>query len=456
MSGSRFPRWRVGWGTVLLLLAVGLAGCTLPLGAGGKTASASPCARTVTPEMMGLHLEPVTQLPYLAGQGATIKVELFGRARARQQAEALLAVPTFCDEALPEAIAAVLEQARAALKQGNTAEALRLIRSLLHPGVGGRSPGLAYSQRQTHPDWRARISATIQFAEELALEGDQAGYDQVMSEVMDYFGEQATQALEQADFREALRIAEEAMLLGRQDVAEQATEIIRDKVRQAWEQTVAGFSPCISDPDRLREAMRQLIEALAKAQFFGVPGAVDGEMYNTTIELFERAKNNLEAMGRGEPPKCGYRGAFTLSGATGFATLTGTLRSCTGTTGPWEAQAHLVFDDSGGFGHCEGDVQWTFTLDPNTQTAEGMVSVTNLVCVPPADGCTYPSVSESLRFKAQAQGEALMLTMSSSGQGHIVIYCPDPEEPFRTEGPMALFWGLNEVPVTLVSDETCP
>lgn len=405
--------------------------------------------------MMGLHLEPAARLPYLAGQGTNVKVESLGMARARQKAEALLAVPTFCDEALPKAVADVLAQARAALKQGNTAEGLRLIRSLLHTGAGARPPGLAAPWRQTDPDWRARIGATIQFAEELALQGDQESFDQVMSEVVDYFGEQATQALENADFYEALRIAEEALLLGRQDVADRATDILREQVRQEWEQTIAGFSPCIPDPDQLHEATRRLLDALAKAQFFGVPGATDGAMYTTTLEQFEQARNNLEAMSRGEPPQCGYQGTFTLNGATGFATLTGTLRSCSGIPGPWEAQAHLIYDDAGGFGHCEGEVQWTFALDPNTQQVEGTAQVANLFCTPPEGGCTYPAVSEVLYFHVQAQGEALRLTMASSGQGHIVIYCSAPGENFRTEGTLALFWGENVVTIPLTPDATC-
>ncbi len=349
----------LGW---LALCALAFtAGCNL-LSRNAQTARVGVCARTITPQDLGMQIEAVSQLPFVTREGAQIRVEIMGSKRAQAYAEDLLSGTTVCTEPLPESVATVLQQARETLQAGDQAGALEIIRTLLGQTSSGVRPlGLMRVRAQTHADWRARIGATIQFAEELALQGDQAAYDNLMQEVGEYFDQQASAALEEAGFDETLRIAEDALLLGRDRVFQQASNRLKDAARQELEEAIKDFDPCLPNPDVLENSIKDLLNALAKAQFFG---AADGTgLSEQASALAEQGIANLESLARGEQPACALGGTFSLDGASGFAQATGTLHSCQGMGGPWEGTLQLTYNDGEGIGICSGNATWSFSLE---------------------------------------------------------------------------------------------
>ncbi len=456
--GMRPFSWLVRVSLIGFLLA---PACTLNVPSGQRVTQnqASLCAQTVTPEAMQLNLPAVAQLPSYTRQNPQWPPPPIGLEGAQALAQALLDVPTFCDEALPEGIASVLAQAQDALHAGNTGQALDLIRTLLESSTLRYGAGLMRPLSQSHADWRARIGATIQFAEELALQGEQTAYDNLMQQVGEYFNQQAGEALKDAGFNDALRIAEEALLLGQQSTFEKAKARLQETARQELEQAIKDFDPCLPNPDVLDQDIRDLLNALAKAQLVGVPEALDtGSLYQQASTLFEQAVNNMESMARGEPPRCGYQGTFNLTGAGGAAEISGSLRSCQGVNGPWQGQLQLHYDDGDAFGRCDGNTEWTFSLAPDTGEAGGQITFP-LACFAP-DDCYYPSASETLQFHAVRVEGGLRMTIGSTGGGNFTMVCPESDgSNFTTSGPMAFFWGTENdltVDIPLAPDATCP
>ncbi len=436
-------------GLVALLLLT--AGCNVGVAerSGGRQ---GVCARQITPADLGMDIAAVAEMPFAINPDLSVAMTKMGSQRAQRQAEALLQVTTFCTQPLPEAVSAVLTQALDALRAGDSAQGVDIIRSLLQSGAGlQRAPGWMLIPSQRHADWRARIGATIQFAEELALQGNQAAYDDLMQDVGAYFSEQASAALEGADFKETLRIAEEALLLGQDGVYEKAREQLQERARQELEQAMQSFDPCLSSPDALNQQIRDMLNALTKAQFFGAASGLEEQ----AIAMAEKAMANYEHLGHGEPTDCAYQGTLTLSGSTGFVELDGELRSCNGLDGPWQGRLRLHYDDNGGFGVCDGAAAWNFSLPSDNQPAEGEISIP-LTCPSPPEGCTYTETSEVLHYRVTRQGETLQVTIGSSGAGHLTMACQEDDgSTFTIGGQFAVFWGsagglTTNVPLTAV------
>ena len=439
-----------------------LAGCSIPLALGQATGEDGICAQEITPEAMGMDLDAAARPPFLVEQGGLPIITTLGLELARQRASVLLAVGTFCDEDLPPAIAQVLEQALELLHRGETSQAVALMRTLLAQGARreGRSPGLARSLPQAVPNWRPAIKATLDFASELAVMGEEGAAEQVMDQVKGFFHENALRDLENADLDECLRIAKEATLLGDDEVEQKALQRARNIVKQRLEEALKDFDPCLPNPDVIRQDIKDLLNLLRDAILIGVKGTygANESLRDQVMAKVQKAIENLDRLARGEPPQCGYMVEFTLEGAAGWATLTGRLHSCSGVEGPWTGSLVLQYDDGMNW-RCSGSTTLEYSLPQDASTAGGTL-VFPLACVSVERECVVNSASEvsEYLFEFAADGSQVTITIGSNGQASLTETCYfDPEDPDTVHIPaMAFFFGENMVTVPLQAYQKCP
>ncbi len=149
---------------------------------------------------------------------------------------------------------------------------------------------------------------------------------------------------------------------------------------------------------------------------------------------------------------------FTLEGAAGWATLTGSLHSCSGLAGPWTGQLQLYYNDSMNW-NCSGATTMDFSVPPGANSVEGEVTF-DLVCQAVEPECVVDAAAEvtAYRIDFETEGSQAVITMGSTGAGSVTETCYYPNQPPETVSlpRMAFFFGENTIAVPLQPYDGCP
>ncbi|MEW6567114.1 MAG: hypothetical protein AB1449_02910 [Chloroflexota bacterium] len=432
--------------------ALGLAGlmvaCNLPAAAPQPLSEGarSPCSRQVE---LPLAVESAGQAPMLIGEGPEARLDLLGRDGAEARAAALLAGENVCTGQLSPATQQALNEAERMLQNGQLEEAQAYMNDVLSGLRSGAfrvpMPGRLRSLGAAGAE---AVGAALQWAEMLVRYGYEEAGQQALDEAIQTFREFAEAKLEQASLEEALRLAEEAQLLGQDDIAECALDRARQIAKERLEAALADVDPCLPNPQVLEQAARNLLNALADAMLLGVQEAsgVGAPLYEAASAKAQAAVGGLIAAATGVPnPECpGYAIGFEYTASTGVATLTGGAHSCSGLAGPWEGEVGLQFN--AGEMQFGGSGPWQFTL------AEGQLRTSGQVMFAgggAGGSCVITQVSDPLQFEISfsADGGMASIRMGSTGGGTITFVCPDN---FGATIPFAAAWAAEtfEVPVT--------
>ncbi|MEJ2013503.1 MAG: hypothetical protein P8X64_14925 [Anaerolineales bacterium] len=373
---------------------------------------------------LALNIEGAASAPALIGSMDEPALGTLGAQGAQALADQLQPQGTFCDSEPPAAFAPILEKARGLADQGDQAGAHMLLESLLEMGTssGGH---LLDVHAQSASQARSSIAGYLAAAGiDQAIGGDgQAFIDQANAT----FNQMANSELESASFDEALRLAEEAQLLGQEDIAQRALQRAQDIAAEGLDAALADFDPCLSNPQDLRDEITKLLLAFQTASLLGVPdtyGPGDSR-YDAT---WSRATEALKAVAGVTPDECKGLAFYFTRTVSGAVTMTGEGHSCNGPYGPWEGELHLAgtWTDFGNSG--EGSGAFSFTIPEGSDEVETTIPTSGQINAD--EGCYMPYTDPlQLRFRLISGAEA-EIGIISTNAGTASVVC--------SEGTLAL------------------
>jgi len=255
-----------------LALAIALLACQsvadLPIPGGssssGDNGAASICSKN--PEL-GLELELASQAPTCAADCTEIGPEL-GRDGAEALAAELVPADTFCSYDVSPETQAVIDQAAQLASQGETDEALGLLANRVQElsGQSAVRKALAAPSRQSSGGRQAARDILAMGQRTAMWGGDDEPF---INAAQSAFRDFALQELPGADLTETMRIAEEAALLGLDDIEQQALDQARDIAEREYKEASASLDPCTVTKDALKVVMKKIQIAM----LLGVPSA---------------------------------------------------------------------------------------------------------------------------------------------------------------------------------------
>ncbi len=379
-----------------------------------------PCA--TTPDM-GFNLESVASAPALISPEDTPALGALGAHGAQALAALLQPQDTFCDAEAPGVFQEILEKARELADQGDKEGARRLLESLLeigsHPG-GGYLLSLRF---QTPEQARSLIAGYLAAAGlDLALGGDgQVFIDQAQAA----FTELANSELNSASLDETMRLMEEALRLGQEEIAQRALKRAQDIAGEGLDAAIEDFNPCLSNPEDLKDEITKLLQALQTAMLLGVPGTngPGGGRYDAT---WSQASAALQTLMGETPDECkGFSFQFTRT-VSGSVTMTGEAHTCGDIRGPWEGTLQLAgtWTDFGNTGEVSGTFE--FTIPEDKDEVEAIIQTSGRINSD--EGCYIP-YSDPLQLRVHLVGEQeLELGIVSVYAGTASIVCPEGSE----------------------------
>jgi hypothetical protein len=261
---------------VALVLALALLACQsvaeLPIPGGGSSSgndgAASICSKK--PDL-GLDFELASRAPTCAADCTEIGPEL-GRDGAETLAAELVPADNFCSYDVSPETQAVIDQAAELESQGKTDEALALLANRVQELSGQSAIGKAVSapSRQS--------SGGRQTARDILAMGQRVGTwggddEPFINAAQSAFSDFALQELPGADLTETMRIAQEAALLGLDDIEQQAMDQARDIAEREYKEASASLDPCTVTKDALKVVMKKVQIAM----LLGVPSANEND-----------------------------------------------------------------------------------------------------------------------------------------------------------------------------------
>ncbi len=214
---------------------------------------------------------------------------VLGQEGAVSMADAIRPTDGFCSLQVSESFQAVINEAIKLVNEGKKAEARQLLQSLLSQvtrtgsfkaGAGPSQTGVLYTSlveekpRSSMGD-RQSVRDLINAAEaDIAAGGDGQAYKDAAS---DAFNDLANSELPDADFGESMRLTEEALLLGEQEIADAASQRAKDIAEEELDSAIEDFDPCTGS----EQEMVDLLNKLGKGMLLGLEGTLgsDGSQY---------------------------------------------------------------------------------------------------------------------------------------------------------------------------------
>jgi hypothetical protein len=254
--------------TLVLAMLACQSAAELPIPGGssssGEGGAASICS---TQADLGLDFDLASQAPTCAADCTEIGPEL-GRDGAEALAAEFTPADTFCSYDVSPDTQAVIDQAAELESQGKTDEALALLAKRVQELSGQSAMGKAVSapSRQSSGG-RQTARDILAMGQSAALWG---GDDEpFINSAQAAFRDFALQELPGADLTETMRIAEEAALLGLDDIEQQALDQARDIAEREYKEASASLDPCTVTKDALKVVMKKVQIAM----LLGVPSA---------------------------------------------------------------------------------------------------------------------------------------------------------------------------------------
>lgn len=258
----RFLAWGVG------MTLAGIA-CNFlsqsPLSTLGSSYT-DPCS--IKPDL-GLNLEAAASALTMTSKDGAPTFEPLGIDGAQRLADEIIPDDTLCSLTVSTTTQTVLDHADQLLRDGKTEEAQTLLEDWLADQKKPNSGGALYMVAQGTVDSdRQIIHDILRAAGEVAsVGGDPQPF---LDYAIELFRLMAVREIQDASLEEIMRIAEEAILLGQDDIAEEALQRARDILAGILDEAIAGFDPCITQNDDLSE----LLKTLEQAILLGVEGTL--------------------------------------------------------------------------------------------------------------------------------------------------------------------------------------
>lgn len=240
-----------------------------------------PCATHLT---LALNLEGAAQFPSAINAPADQPPSLIpgGRQAAQELADALQPSLTLCAYTISASTQSVIRQADERAKGGNQDQALEILRQRLQEIKGTVNHGRLAIPSLQETDWRGVVRDILGMAAAAYdLGGDFQPYHDAANQIV---RTHAAQELADADLLGSLRIEEEAILFGIEDVEQMARQRVNQIATEMIDAAIEDFDPCNAD----REAVKQLLNTAAKATLLGVEGLEPGE------ERYEAVKTKAQ------------------------------------------------------------------------------------------------------------------------------------------------------------------
>lgn len=288
--------------SVLLILLFGVTSCNYPgIRVGAPSRAMQPVDACASMPVLGLDREAAATAPALVGGQDSPTLAKLGTQGAQALADQLQPQGTFCDSEVPAAFAPILEKARQLADQGDKDGARQLLNSLLEIGALPQMGRLLSVRAQTAHDARSHIRGYL----------TAAGLDQFMGgDGQDFFDranatfiQMANSELGNADFNESLRLAEEAQLLGQEDIAQRALKRAQDIAGEGLDAAIEDLDPCLANSKDLRDEITKLLRAYQTASLLGVP-ETHGPGESRYDATWSRATVALKALAGMVPMDC--------------------------------------------------------------------------------------------------------------------------------------------------------
>ncbi|MFN2149738.1 MAG: hypothetical protein ACK2T2_15240 [Anaerolineales bacterium] len=409
----------------LILLGITLPACNL---ANRNTQTIRTAAPTWNPcealTGLALDIDGAASAPALVGPQDAPTLGTLGAQGAQALADQLQPQGTFCDAEVPAAFTSILEKAQDLADQGDQEGARKLLNSLLDMGV--RASGHLLDVRlQTASQARSSIAGYLAAAGiDQAIGGDGRDF---IDQANATFNQMANNELGSATFDETLRLAEEAQLLGQEDIAQRALQRAQDIAAEGLDAAIEDLDPCLSNPQDLHDEITKLLLAFQTASLLGVPNThgPGDPRYDAT---WSRATEALKAIGGVTPDECkGFYFEFTQPVSDGL-TMTGSAHTCDDIRGPWTGSLSVNGSTGGAEINTSGEI--AITISQGEDTSETQIPTAGTFC--DEEGCC--EVTDSLLLRITLQGKSSVdVLLSSDYRGSIT--CPD------YSGPMVTVWG---------------
>lgn len=225
----------------------------------------NPCN---SPPGLVFNLEAAAQFPFRVNTPDNQPPSLSpgGMQAAQELAEALQPSLTLCNYAISPNTQTVIQQADELAKAGKKDQALDMLRQRLQEISETVSHGRLALARLKTRDWREAVRDILGMAEAVYyLGGDFQLYHDAANQML---RTHAAQELADADLLGSLRIEEEAILFGIEDLEQMARQRTNQIATEMIDAAIEDFDPCQAD----REAVVQLLNTAAKAYMLGVEG----------------------------------------------------------------------------------------------------------------------------------------------------------------------------------------
>ncbi|MFN2149737.1 MAG: hypothetical protein ACK2T2_15235 [Anaerolineales bacterium] len=405
---------------VALVISLGITGCNLPRQTSELNQNAAPTwnpCEALTG--LALDIDGAASAPALVGPQDAPTLGTLGAQGAQALADQLQPQGTFCDAEVPAAFTSILEKAQDLADQGDQEGARKLLNSLLDMGV--RASGHLLDVRlQTASQARSSIAGYLAAAGiDQAIGGDGRDF---IDQANATFNQMANNELGSATFDETLRLAEEAQLLGQEDIAQRALQRAQDIAAEGLDAAIEDLDPCLSNPQDLHDEITKLLLAFQTASLLGVPNThgPGDPRYDAT---WSRATEALKAIGGVTPDECKGLAFHFIRTVSGEVTMTGEGHSCNGLHGPWEGELHLsgTWTDFGNSG--EGNGTFSFTVPEGSDEGETTIQTSGQINAD--EGCVMPYTDPlQMRIHILSDTEA-EIGIVSTNAGTASIVCPE-------------------------------
>lgn len=323
-----------------------------------------------------------------------------GQESAVSLAEDIRPKDGFCSLQVSESFRLVINQALELVRQGKKAEARRLLETLMSQVTRMSADLASAGSFQTKVIYasltefklssslgdRQRIRDLINAGEaDIAAGGDGQAYKNAAS---DAFTNLANSELQDADFGDSMRLTEEALLLGEQEIADAASQRAKDIAEEELDAAIEDFDPCSASEEELVD----LLNKLGKGMLLGLEGTLgpQGKQYaaasakaTTAItRLYNEAARKANVNDAVQPlPECElqadleieYVFAAAVIGMEPNASVTIPLNINWGLTpSPVSGNGQLVYDSTTTIEHCTftGRGSWTIQVEGQVDSPE--------------------------------------------------------------------------------------
>lgn len=263
----------------------------------GVMDSASLADLCSTPPDEWLSVESASSAPALgvieAGTPSTMGI--IGREGAIALAGSIRPRDTFCSLGVSDSARGIINQALQLVSRNQKSEARRMLENLLNqasaPYLSSKAVpiSLVFGKPQSSLGDRQRIRDLVNAGgADILAGGDGQAFQDAASHA---FNDLANSELPDADFGESMRLTEEALQLGEQEIADAASQRAKDIWEENLDAAIEDFDPCTAT----KQEVTDLLNKLAQGMLLGLEGTggTGGSRYDAVDAKFKTAVKRM-------------------------------------------------------------------------------------------------------------------------------------------------------------------